>query len=99
MIELEGKNANKAILSCQNHSYFKKKISKMHKIETILFGIAIIIFGIASALISLLTNWGFFAPLAIFAPFVGLAVAVIGIFDRGYDKDKGQQENNESQED
>ena len=58
----------------------------MHKTETILFGIALILFGIASALISLITDWAFFDLLAIFMPFIGLAVCVIGLFDKGFSK-------------
>ena len=65
----------------------------MHKIETILFGIAIILFGIASAAIVLITDWGIFDLLAVFAPFIGLAVCVIGLFDKGYSKsDKDNEE-------
>ncbi len=67
----------------------------MHKVQTILFGIALIIFGIASALIAILTDWGFFDLLAIFMPFIGLAVCVIGLFDKGYSK---QHENDKSAE-
>ncbi len=55
----------------------------MHKIEGILFGIALILFGIASILIADITQWGFFEVLGVICPFLGLASAIIGLFDRG----------------
>ena len=51
----------------------------MHKIETILFGIAIILFGIASALVSnFFYLGGVFEIFAILAPIGGLIICVIG---------------------
>ena len=64
----------------------------MHKLETILFGIALILFGIASSLIVIITDWGFFDLSAIFMPFIGIAVAVIGLFDKGVSR-KATDEN------
>ena len=49
----------------------------MHKIENILFGIALILFGIASLLIVGLTEWALFAILGIVAPIIGLIVVVV----------------------
>ena len=59
----------------------------MHKIESILFGIALILFGIASILIANATHWGFFEVIGIVLPFFGLASAIIGIFDNGGSSD------------
>lgn len=64
----------------------------MHKIETILFGIALILFGIASMLITGSTNWGLFAILGFISPILGLITAIIGLFDKGYSKDEEEEE-------
>lgn len=69
----------------------------MHKLETILFGIALILFGIASALIVIITDWGFFDLPAIFMPFIGIAVALIGLFDKGASR-KPTDENDAEQD-
>jgi hypothetical protein len=66
----------------------------MHKIETILFGIAIILFGIASALVSnFFYLGGVFEIFAILAPIGGLIICVIGLFDKGYSADDTNDEN------
>lgn len=54
----------------------------MHKLESILFGIAMILFGIASLMITNFTNWGFFEVVGIVFPFLGLIVSIIGVFDK-----------------
>lgn len=53
----------------------------MHKLETIVFGIAVILFGIASILIYNNTEWGFFEVVGIIAPIVGLIISTIGVFE------------------
>ena len=55
----------------------------MHRVESILFGISLILFGIASILIASYTKWGFFEVVGIIFPFLGLITAVIGVFDNG----------------
>lgn len=55
----------------------------MHKVETILFGIALILFGIASILIYNNTEWGFFEIAGIIAPFLGLGISVVGVLYDG----------------
>jgi len=52
----------------------------MHKIETILGGITIIIFGIASLLIFEHTKWSLFEILGISCPIIGLIFSVTGLF-------------------
>ena len=59
----------------------------MHKIETILFGIAILLFGVASTLIYQNTEWGFFEVAGIIAPFIGLGISALGLFYEGKDND------------
>ena len=63
----------------------------MHRIESILLGIALILFGIASILIAIVTHWGFFEVIGILFPFIGLAATIIGVFDKG-DSDDGDIE-------
>lgn len=55
----------------------------MHRIEAILFGMVLILFGIASLLMAGYTDWGFCEVVGIIFPFLGLAAAVIGLFDNG----------------
>ena len=62
----------------------------MHRIESILFGIALILFGIASILIANVTQWGFFEIVGIVFPFLGLISAAIGIFDKGDSDNKNE---------
>lgn len=57
----------------------------MHKIEAILCGIAIILFGIASTLIFNNTEWSFFEISGIIAPFLGILISIIGVFYEGKD--------------
>ena len=59
----------------------------MHKIETILFGIAVILFGIASILIYNNTEWGFFEVVGIISPIIGLIISIIGVFWDGKNTD------------
>ena len=62
----------------------------MHKIETILFGIAILLFGIASLIIYKNTAWGFFEVAGIIAPILGLGVSVVGVFYEGKDDESDE---------
>ncbi|MBO7196525.1 MAG: hypothetical protein J6V80_04270 [Clostridia bacterium] len=55
----------------------------MHKVETILFGIAILLFGIASLLIYKNTEWGFFEVAGVIAPILGLGISTLGVFYEG----------------
>ena len=63
----------------------------MHKVESILFGIALILFGIASILIAKVTNFGFFEVTGIVFPFLGLISATIGVFDNGEKNNKDDE--------
>ena len=58
----------------------------MQKIETILGGIAIILFGIASLMIFRQTNWGLFEVLGICCPVIGLAITIFGLVFEGENK-------------
>lgn len=59
----------------------------MHKIETILFGISFLLFGIASVLIYNNTEWGFFEITGIICPIIGLLISILGVFYEGKDND------------
>lgn len=59
----------------------------MHKIETILFGISFLLFGIASVLIYNNTEWGFFAITGIISPIIGLLISILGVFYEGKNND------------
>ena len=59
----------------------------MHKIENILFGIALILFGIASMLITEYTDWGLFELFAVLCPIVGIVFTIFAmIYDGPKDK-------------
>lgn len=64
----------------------------MHKIETLLFGIALILFGIASTLIFKDNGWSLFGFTGIVFPILGLAVSIIGLFDKDYSNDEEKSE-------
>ena len=70
----------------------------MHKIETILFGIALILFGIASILISGYNGWSLFEFTGVISPSAGLIVAVIGLFDKECSEDKTEPDKEEVNE-
>lgn len=63
----------------------------MHKIETILGGIAFILFGIASMLIAEYTYWGLFELFAIFCPIIGLGFSIFGLVYDGKKDDKTEE--------
>ena len=59
----------------------------MHKIENILFGIALILFGIASMLIAEYTGWGLFELFAVLCPIGGIVFTIFAmIYDGPKDK-------------
>lgn len=51
----------------------------MHRIETILGGIALILFGIASMMIAEYTYWGLFELLAVVCPIIGIGFSIFGL--------------------
>ncbi|MBQ8413963.1 MAG: hypothetical protein IJX58_01790 [Clostridia bacterium] len=59
----------------------------MHKIENILIGIALILFGIASMLIFNYTEWGVFEVFGVISPIVGLIVVIVGAIYEGKTND------------
>jgi len=63
----------------------------MYKVETILLGIALILFGIASMLIAEYTRFRFFEFFAVVAPILGLIISVIGVFYEGKTKNDSEK--------
>lgn len=63
----------------------------MHKIETILGGIAIILFGIASILLLDYLGGIFFELTAVICPFLGLGLTIFGLIYDGK-KEKNNEE-------
>ena len=63
----------------------------MHKIETILGGIAIILFGIAAMPIAEYTGWGLFEIFAILCPIIGLGFSIFGLIYDGKKDDKTEE--------
>ena len=57
----------------------------MHKIENILVGIGLILFGIASILLVSLTDWMIFELLGVIAPIIGIIVVIAGAIYEGKD--------------
>ena len=55
----------------------------MHKVETILFGIALIIFGIASIMIVEYNGWQVFELFGVASPILGIIVSLVGLFYDG----------------
>ncbi len=64
----------------------------MHKIENILLGIALILFGIASMLVFNHTEWAICEILGIFSPIVGLIVVIVGSVYEGKSKSNTDDE-------
>ena len=64
----------------------------MHKVETILFGIALILFGIASLIILDYSGWGFFEVTGIVSPILGIVISIIGVFYEGKPKYDNEEE-------
>ena len=65
----------------------------MHKIETLLFGIALILFGIASILIFEDNGWSLFGFTGVVSPILGLVVSFIGLFDKDYSGNEEKTDN------
>ena len=63
----------------------------MHKIETILGGIALILFGIASMMIAEYTYWGLFEFFAVACPIIGIGFSIFGLIYDGK-KEKNNEE-------
>ena len=59
----------------------KKK--NMHKIETLLFGIALILFGIAALIVAFDTGMDIAYIIGTVSPIAGLISSIIGLFDNG----------------
>ena len=57
----------------------------MHKIENILVGIGLILFGIASILLVRHTDWMIFELLGVIAPIIGIIVVIAGAIYEGKD--------------
>ena len=55
----------------------------MHKIETILFGIALILFGIAALIVATDTGLDIAYFIGTISPLAGLTSSIIGLFDNG----------------
>ena len=55
----------------------------MHKVESIHFGIALILFGLASIIIADYTNWQFFELFGVVCPILGIITSIIGLFYEG----------------
>lgn len=62
-----------------------RKEQLMHKIENILVGIGLILFGIASILLVRLTDWMIFELLGVIAPIIGIIVVIAGAIYEGKD--------------
>ena len=54
----------------------------MHKIETILGGIALILFGIWGYNMAIGTEWLVFSIIAFVAPLLGMAAVICGLFQK-----------------
>ena len=63
----------------------------MHKIETILGGIALILFGIASILLLDYLGGVFFEFTAVICPFLGLGFTIFGLIYDGKKDDKTEE--------
>lgn len=55
----------------------------MHKIETMLFGIALILFGIASLILATYNGLDIFYVIGTISPLLGLIFSIVGLFDNG----------------
>ena len=62
----------------------------MHKIENILFGIALILFGIAALPLAEYTGWGLFELFAVLCPIGGIAFTILAMIYNG-PKDKTEE--------
>ena len=62
----------------------------MHKIENILFGIALILFGIAALPLAEYTGWGLFELFAVLCPIGGLGFTIFAMIYDG-PKDKNEE--------
>ena len=64
----------------------------MHKVETILFGIAMILFGIASIIIADYTGFALFELFGVVFPILGIITSFIGLFDGEKIKNNNKEE-------
>ena len=55
----------------------------MHKIETLLFGISLILFGIAALILAADYGLDIFYIIGTVSPLAGLISSIIGLFDNG----------------
>ena len=55
----------------------------MHKIETLLFGISLILFGIAALILAVYNGLDIFYIIGTVSPLAGLISSIIGLFDNG----------------
>lgn len=55
----------------------------MHKIETLLFGIVLILFGIAALILANDNGLDIFYIIGTISPLLGLISSIIGLFDKG----------------